>query len=97
MKPPVASEDLVKWLTTLSLTDRVRAVALIYSRLTGALFRLLGLANLAMSGIVILQQLTLPTLDSQNWPWTLMTQQLSLSERMKMQPFESVWCISFTP
>ena len=34
MKPPVLSEDLVKWLTTLSLTDRVRAVALIYSRLT---------------------------------------------------------------
>ena len=31
---PVFSQDLVEWLTTLSLTERVRAVALVYSHLT---------------------------------------------------------------
>ena len=34
MNPPVFSQNLVEWLTTLSLTERVRAVAPIYSRLT---------------------------------------------------------------
>jgi hypothetical protein len=34
MNSPVFSQSLVEWLTTLSLTERVRAVALVYSHLT---------------------------------------------------------------
>jgi len=34
MNPPAFSQDLVEWLTTLSLTERIRAVALVYSHLT---------------------------------------------------------------